>query len=571
MSGIETKQTTDEPRQAGEGAVPGGEVIRVEDLHVTYGSGRRDVHAVRGVTFSVEAGESVAIVGESGSGKSTIANALLGILPASAQVSGRLDVLGHDLARADDATWRAIRGKVVAFVPQDPQTSLDPTVRIGSQIDEIIRNGRRLSRSQARERTLELLAEVGFDDPRLRAAQYPHELSGGLKQRVLIAEALASDPSIIVADEPTSALDVTVQKKVLDLLQRLIRERGITLVMITHDLAVASDRADRVVVMHQGIIEEQGSVDTVLHHPTSEYTRRLLAAAPAFNVDAAERRDEETLAHDVDGIIAEAEKDLARGTVEWRDVTKVYRVRGGSGTFAASDHISLKAEAGRTLAIVGESGSGKTTLLRLLLALDRPTSGTVLIEGEDIGTLRGRRLREIRRNIQLVQQNPFDALDPHLSIRDVIQEPLRAFRVGDRSWRDHRAAELVGRVALPQSVLDARPGELSGGQCQRVAIARALAIDPRIIVLDEPVSALDVSVQAQILDLLAELQRESGLTYVFVSHDLAVVAQIADHVAVIEHGRLVEEGTVAEVLGNPSQDYTRRLVEAIPGRHSVAV
>ncbi|WP_214311420.1 ABC transporter ATP-binding protein [Bifidobacterium sp. CP2] len=540
--------------------------IAIEHLTITYVTNRREVHAVKDASFTVARGRTAAIVGESGSGKSTIADALLGILPSSARTSGKAEVLGHDLFAADEDERRSLRGKVVAFVPQDPQTSLDPTMKIGAQIDEVIRAHQDLTKAEARERTLKLLSEVGFDDPKLRAGQYPHELSGGLKQRVLIAAALASDPDVIVADEPTSALDVTVQKKVLDLLDRLVGERGITLLMITHDLAVAADRTDTVIVMNHGVIVEQGPTARVLEHPRDPYTVRLLESAPAFHVDEETERD---LGEDVDRIVdeAQAEADGTLGTVEWRDVTKLFKVDAPEREFAASNHVSLKAEAGRTLAIVGESGSGKTTLLRMLLALEQPTSGTILVEGQDVSALRGRRLREARRNIQLVQQNPFDSIDPRMSIRDAIEEPLKAFRIGNRATRDARAAELIERVALPQSVLKARAGELSGGQCQRVAIARALAIRPRIIVLDEPVSALDVTVQAQILDLLAELQRELGLTYIVVSHDLAVVAQIADHVAVIEKGNLVEQGTVAEVLGDPKHAYTRRLVDSIPGIH----
>lgn len=536
--------------------------IRIEHLTITYATNRREVHAVKDASFSIDRGQTAAIVGESGSGKSTIADTLLGILPHTAKVSGTVEVLGHSLLDADERTLRALRGKVVAFVPQDPQTSLDPTMKIGSQIDEVIQSHHTIAKSDARKRTLELLAEVGFDDPKLRAGQYPHELSGGLKQRVLIAAALASDPDVVVADEPTSALDVTVQKKVLDLLENLVRERGITLLMITHDLAVAADRADKVIVMNRGVIVEQGPTHQMLEHPQDPYTVRLLESAPAFHVD-----DERELGQTVDRIIADAEPDVKLGTVEWRNVTKLFKVDTPDRQFAASNHISLTAEPGTTLAIVGESGSGKTTLLRMLLALERPTSGQIFIEGQDIATLNGRQLREVRRNIQLVQQNPFDSIDPRMSIRDAIEEPLKAFRIGNRAERDARAAELIERVALPQSVLKARAGELSGGQCQRVAIARALAIRPRIIVLDEPVSALDVTVQAQILDLLAELQRELGLTYIVVSHDLAVVAQIANKVAVIEKGNLVEQGTVADVLGNPQHEYTRRLVDSIPGIH----
>ncbi|KAB8291462.1 dipeptide ABC transporter ATP-binding protein [Bifidobacterium avesanii] len=544
----------------------GTPALEVADVSVTYRTKRRTVEAVRHVSFRADAGSVLAIVGESGSGKSTIVNALLGLLPQGTDVEGRFLLEGRDMTHADERDWLSVRGGLIGFVPQDPQSSLDPTMRIGDQIAEIVRLHRGREAGDVRAESLRLLAEVGIDDPGLRARQYPHELSGGLKQRVLIAQALAGDPRIIVADEPTSALDVTVQKVVLDLLASLVRRRGITLVMITHDLAVAADRADRILVMLHGEAIEQNDTATLLAHPSRDYTRRLLALVPKIdngNGGDGAMADGASATDGNDG-------DDERTAVSWLDVTREYRAavseRAPHGVLTAVDHVSLKAYRGRTLAIVGESGSGKSTLLSMALALNKPTSGAVRVLGDDLGALRGRALRQARRNFQLVQQNPFDSLDPSLTVRQSIEEPLRAFGYGTAARREVRVRELVDRVALPQTVLKARPGELSGGQSQRVAIARALAVEPQLVFLDEPVSALDVSVQDQILRLLAGLQRDLGLTYVFVSHNLAVVSEIADDVAVMCRGRLVEYGTVERVLRHPAEAYTRQLLDAIPGR-----
>ncbi|PWG59148.1 dipeptide ABC transporter ATP-binding protein [Bifidobacterium catulorum] len=550
---VNTTVTNDEP------------VIEVSHLSVTYRSARRTVTAVDDVTFTVRRGETVGIVGESGSGKSTLVDTFLGILPDNADVTGTFSLFGEDYTHAGEQEWRRVRGRVLGFVPQDPRTNLDPTMTVGKQTEQIVRlRHPKQSRDEASKRVVELFTEVGIDRPGLRYRQYPHELSGGLQQRVLIAQALASEPEVIVADEPTSALDVTVQKRILDVLESLVRKRGITLVMITHDLAVASDRTQRLLVIHNGRLVEHGGTRQVLDHPHEAYTRHLIACAPAFQVNDNVQDGEQ--GEGAQGIEADAvpDDDIA---VNWNDVSKVYHERGGRGAaFNALNHVSLTARTGRTLAIVGESGSGKSTLLRLALALSAPTSGTVLVDGRNIHELHGRALRAERRNFQLVQQNPFDSLDPNYTVRKVIDEPLRAFGYGNRRRRNQRIAELLDRVSLPARLLDAKGSELSGGQCQRVAIARALAISPKILFLDEPVSALDVSVQSQILDLLKELQESLGVTYVFVSHDLAVVAGLADDIAVLEHGNIVEHGNVDDVFGHPHDAYTKKLLDAIPGR-----
>jgi peptide/nickel transport system ATP-binding protein len=407
----------------------------------------------------------------------------------------------------------------------------------------------------------------------LRARQYPHELSGGMRQRVLIAIAIAAAPRLIIADEPTSALDVTTQRRILDHLDGLVRETGTALLVITHDLGLAADRADRVLVMRHGEVVESGAPATVLVDPRHDYTRTLLAASPALrpapaNVVGVADRAPEPAAEPVAG--------QGAPILELSGLVKEFPLprsaAGRAGTVRAVDDVSLAVPRGRTVGLVGESGSGKTTTLRIALGLETPSAGTVRFDGEVISGRGWRELRPLRRRFQLVHQNPFASLDPRFPVERTITEPLVAFSVGTRASRAARARELVDQVALPASVLGRRPAELSGGQRQRVAIARALALAPDLLLLDEPVSALDVSVQAQILDLLAELQRELGLSYLFVSHDLAVVAQVCATVAVMRRGRIVEQGPADRVFGDPQDPYTRDLVEAIPGRkHALAV
>ncbi|MCO8164321.1 ABC transporter ATP-binding protein [Pseudomonas sp. 21LCFQ010] len=532
-------------------------LIDVQQLAVTYASAGQLTHAVRNVSFSVSQGETVAIVGESGSGKSTMANAILGLLPDNAKITGgQLRVDGTDLAHASERQKRQLRGRVIGLVPQDPMVSLNPTLRIGQQIGEalILAHGRRYPSVDAD--IIELLQQVGLDNPQLRARQYPHELSGGMRQRVLIAIALAGNPRLIIADEPTSALDVTVQRKILDHLQQLVSERGISLLIITHDLGVASDRADRLLVMKQGELVEQGAPQTILAQPQHDYTRALLAAAPAFS----QRRplSQRPVAPDDKAPI-----------LSLRNVGKVFdlpKIKGQDSQFTALQGLTLNVYPGQTLAIVGESGSGKSTALRIALGLEKPSSGRVLFEQQDVTDLNWRDFRPLRKRMQLVQQNPFAALDPRFTIFDSIVEPLVSFGLLKGAALEQAARELISRVHLPVSYLDRLPRELSGGQRQRVAIARALALQPDLLLLDEPVSALDVSVQAQILDLLEELQRELGIAYVLVSHDLAVVANVAHQVLVLKQGQVVEYGSVDTVFGEPQAQYTRELIGAIPGR-----
>ena len=534
-------------------------LIDVRDLSVSYHNGGRVKQAVRGLSFSLAQGETLAIVGESGSGKTTLASALLGLLPGSARISGgSLQVAGHDISHASERTKRQLRGRVIGLVPQDPMVSLNPTLSIGRQIGEslILAHGRRYPALDAD--VLELLAQVGLDNPELRARQYPHELSGGMRQRVLIAIALAGKPQVIIADEPTSALDVTVQQQILDHLEHLVQARGIALIIITHDLGVAADRADRVLVMKDGELVEQGPASQVLSAPSHAYTRALLAAAPAFG------SGQQPLP---------APPRTTRPLLSLDKVGKHYRLPARNGQaeqFQALQGMSFEVYPGQTLAIVGESGSGKSTSLRIALGLEPPSEGRVHFDGQDVTGLSWQQFRPLRQRIQLVQQNPFASLNPRFTLYQSVVEPLLSFGLRKGEALKHTARQLMDQVQLPASYLDRLPRELSGGQRQRVAIARALALKPDLLLLDEPVSALDVSVQAQILDLLRSLQAELGVAYVLVSHDLAVVASLAHEVVVLRKGQVVEQGPASQVLGQPEHRYTRELLEAVPGHRRSA-
>ncbi|MDI9957655.1 MULTISPECIES: dipeptide ABC transporter ATP-binding protein [unclassified Rhodococcus (in: high G+C Gram-positive bacteria)] len=522
------------------------QLLSVTDLQISYGN----EPAVSGVSFTVGRGEVVAVVGESGSGKSTTAHAILGLLAGSGHVTGgTVEFEGERIDSYSDRAWQRIRGARVGLVPQDPTTSLNPVTRIGDQVAEVLRIHGLADRRKARLDAVEVLERAGIDRPEIRARQYPHELSGGMRQRVLIGIALVANPALIIADEPTSALDVTVQRRILDHLDERIAESGAAVLLITHDLGVAADRSDRILVMQGGRIVESGRTADILDNPRHEYTKKLLNSAPSLSsgpVDRPVRQDTSPL-------------------LTLTGITKRFNVGRGSSITAVNE-VSLTVPRGQTVSLVGESGSGKSTTARIAVRLEQPDAGTISFDGHDITKVKGSDLRELRRKIQLVYQNPYASLDPKLSVQDIVAEPLRAFKVGGGSQQQTRAAELLDQVALPDQFLSRKPAELSGGQRQRVAIARALALKPDLLVLDEPVSALDVSVQAQILALLDELQRELGLTYLFISHDLAVVRQISDVVGVMQAGRLLEIGTTTEIFDNPRNEYTRTLLDAIPGR-----
>ncbi|MFD4254350.1 dipeptide ABC transporter ATP-binding protein [Amycolatopsis thermoflava] len=514
-------------------------LLRVDGLRVAYGG----AEAVRGVDFTVARGETVALVGESGSGKSTVAHAVLRLLPPGGRITGGTISLGdEELTRAAESRMRQLRGSRVALVPQDPLAYLNPVKRIGEQVAEVRRIHRLAAGERAAADAVKLLTTAGLPDAAKLARRYPHELSGGMRQRVLIAIALAAEPALIVADEPTSALDVTVQRVILDHLGGLSRELGIAVLLITHDLAVAAERADRVLVMRAGEIVEHGPAGLILSRPAHDYTRALVASVPGG-------RAPEPPATDRSHPLVEVEQ--------------LRRSFPGQET-PAVDGVTLAVAPGQALGLVGESGSGKSTVARLIACLDRPSAGRVVLDGTDTATASGGRLRALRRTVQLIQQSPYTALDPRFSAGRSVAEPLRAFGIGDRRSRRARVAELFDLVRLPRDLLTRRPGELSGGQRQRVAIARALALEPRLLVCDEPVSALDVTVQSAILDLLAELRAEFGLAYVFISHDLAVVRQLCDRVAVMRRGRIVEAGATEALFTNPGHDYTRELLDAIP-------
>jgi len=536
-------------------------LLNVNNLSVSYRTRVGTNRVVHDVSFSIEPGEFVAVVGESGSGKSTTAHALIGLLAEN----GRVDAGSIRLGNADIAGWsekrlRTIRGARVGLVPQDPTSSLDPVKTIGSQLGEVLRIHKRGDRAAVRARTIELLARVGLSNPELRASQYPHELSGGMRQRVLIAGAIALEPELIIADEATSALDVTVQRRILDLIDSLRDEFGMAVLLVTHDLAVAAERSQRLLVMQSGRIVEQGLTADVVANPQSAYATTLLGNAPSLGPVTFRPAPSPLFVRDA--AVAASESPYALSATS---LVKDFPGGRGAAPFRAVDDVSFAVRRGTTHAIVGESGSGKTTTARMVVRLERPTSGSIAIDGEDIASLKGEELRQLRRRVQLVYQNPFASLDPRQSIADIVEEPLRNFGLGSRQERAARAAELIDRVALPSSTLSRTPSELSGGQRQRVAIARALAVGPKTLVLDEAVSALDVTVQAQILALLDTLQRDLGLTYLFISHDLSVVRQVSDTVSVMSAGRIVETGTVEQVFLTPQHEYTRELLAAVPG------
>nr|WP_298806508.1 ABC transporter ATP-binding protein [uncultured Pseudokineococcus sp.] len=552
------------------GAAPekvfGPPLLEVRGLTVTYRTGEAEVPAVVDVDLTVREGDRVAVVGESGSGKSTTAAALIGLLPGSGRVArGTISFAGEDVTHASDARLLRLRGREVGLVPQNPMSNLNPVMRVGAQVEEVLRAHGLATGRAARERAVELPGLAGIPDAARRARQYPHEFSGGMRQRVLIAVALACEPRLLVADEPTSALDVTVQRQILDHLEHLTEAAGTSMLLVTHDLGLAADRADTVVVMSKGRVVESGPAAQLLTDPQHAYTQRLVAAAPSVSAARAQVR---RAARTADRDAGPRRHDTADGapvlTVD--DVTKTYRVRGrGAGDVTAVDGVSFAVPAGTTTAVVGEAGSGKTTLARMALGLEAPTSGRLLVGDDVVGEATGARRRAVRRAMQPVFQDPYASLDPTMSIERLVDEPLRVFGEGDRASRRRRVGELLDQVSLPRDAAQRRPAELSGGQRQRVAIARALAVEPRLVVLDEAVSALDVLVQDQVLQLLHELQEDLGVAYLFITHDLAVVRQVAHAVVVMRRGRLVEHGPVDAVMSDPQEEYTRELLAAIPG------
>jgi peptide/nickel transport system ATP-binding protein len=526
-------------------------LLELDNVSIAYQQGNSNQRVVHNVSFTLQPGEVVALVGESGSGKTTTAQAIIGLLAENGRLEqGAIRLNGTDIAHWSSRQLDAVRGAQISLIPQDPASSLNPVKTIGEQVAEIINIHQRLPRRLVQLRVVELLTRVGLSHPELRARQYPHELSGGMKQRVLIAIAIALRPALIIADEPTSALDVTVQKRILDLIDELRQEFGTAVLFVTHDLGIAAERADRLLVFRQGRVQEQGQTAEVLQAPAHDYTRRLFADVPSLATFAPP------------AIVRKAEPAIVVN-----ELVKDFRFAGRGGqALRALDRVSFSVQRGTTHALVGESGSGKTTLARCLLGFQRPDAGQIIIDGVDFTQLKGEALRQFRRRIQLVYQNPFASLDPAQTLYQAIEEPLLNFDPVAKAERYRRVRELFERVALPAELLTRKPRELSGGQRQRVAIARALILQPRVLVLDEATSALDVTVQAQILRLLQQLQQELGLTYLFISHDLATVQQISHSVSVLCRGQQVDAGTTAEVFALPGSDYTRQLIAAIPGR-----
>ncbi|WP_062318574.1 dipeptide ABC transporter ATP-binding protein [Demequina maris] len=538
------------------------DLVEIRDLAVTFATDAGPVRAVDGVSLAVHPGEVLAIVGESGSGKTVTAKSILGLLPETATVRGAVVLRNKDggeadVARLSGSRLRQVRGRDAAMVFQEPSTALNPVFTVGWQIAEGLRAHGRLSKKEARTQAIDILRRVGIPDPETRVDHYPHQFSGGQKQRIVIAQALALDPGVIVADEPTTALDVTVQAEILDLLRRCRDEFGAAVVLITHNMGVVADLADRVAVMYQGELVEQAPVRELFESPREPYTQQLLASVPRIGEGLARAE-------------ARAERrpegwDDQEPLVSATDLRIVYPGRFRQPDFVAVDGVSFAIKPGEVLGLVGESGSGKTTIGRAMAGLTRVSGGSLSVLGVEMNGARERHIRPIRSRVGFVFQDPATSFNPLLTIAQCVAEPLVVHGRAESS-DDARARvdELLEAVQLPRSYGDRFPHELSGGQRQRASLARALALDPELLIADEPTSALDVSVQARVLDLFDELHRELGFAALFISHDLAVVDMLADRIAVLHRGRLVEEGTGAEVLGDPKDPYTRRLLASLP-------
>lgn len=531
-------------------------VLDISELKVTFATDQGDVRAVKDVSFSVAPGEIVAVVGESGSGKTVTAKAILGLLPETAQSSGAVAISGNDVITVSPQQLRQIRGRDVAMVFQEPSTALNPVYTVGWQIGEGLRahrpDGKRVGKKEARQLAIAALRKVGIPDPEKRVDFYPHQFSGGQKQRVVIAAALALNPSLIVADEPTTALDVTVQAEILELLRELRDRYGTSIVLITHNMGVVADLADRVVVMFQGEVVEQASAEALFSTPRQEYTKKLLAAVPHLGQNSASQGFTERAFQD--------REVLVRAT----DLEIEYPGRLGSPAFKAVDRVSFTISAGEVFGLVGESGSGKTTIGRAIAGLNRTTGGSLNVLGYEMRNYRERTFRPLRKDIGFVFQDPAASFNPHLSIGECVAEPLAIHTKLSGSAITKTVAELLESVQLPRNYAQRFPHELSGGQRQRASLARALALKPKLLIADEPTSALDVSVQTKVLELFREIQTEMGFAALFISHDLAVVDILAEWVGVLYKGNMVEQGIGHQVMGDPHHDYTKRLLASLP-------
>ena len=540
---------------AGQATAP---VVDIRDLRVVFATDGGDVVAVDGVDLAVAPGEIVAIVGESGSGKTVTARSILGLLPETAAQSGAVIVGGEDVVTADSRELREIRGRRAAMVFQEPSSVLNPVFRVGWQIAEGLRAHGRVSRAEGRARAIEMLRRVGIPEPETRVDYYPHQFSGGQKQRIVIAMALALNPAVIVADEPTTALDVTVQAEILELLRRCRDEYGTAIVLITHNMGVVADLADRVVVMHHGRVVEEAPVERLFAAPRDEYTRQLLAAVPRLEGGP-------STAHEAPSSVPERAAGESKGVVEAAGLVIEYPARFGRKAFRAVDDVTFAIAPGEVLGLVGESGSGKTTIGRAIAGLTPVTGGRLDVLGVDLAAARERTFRPQRRRLGFVFQDPGTSFDPLMTIGTAIAEPIHIHgTASERTGARRRVEELLEAVRLPRAYADRFPHELSGGQRQRASLARGLVLGPDLLIADEPTSALDVSVQAAVLELFAELHAEFGFACLFITHDLAVVDQVADRVAVLYRGRIVEEGPSGEVLRAPREPYTQRLLASLP-------
>lgn len=539
------------PRKPGPNSEIRAPVLEIDNLAVQVVGEPPVRHIVEDISFNIIPGEMLCVVGESGSGKSVTSLAVMGLLPPGSlrTSTGRILVEGEDVLKASQARLRELRATRMAMIFQEPMTALNPVEKVGEQIDEVLRIHTKLSRAERRAKILEMLDAVHMPDVERIYDSYPHQLSGGQRQRVVISMALILEPKILIADEPTTALDVTTQKQILTLIRELQKKHNTAVLFITHDFGVVAEIADRIVVMNKGRVVEVGSRDDILAHPREPYTRMLVSSVPSL----------------VPKQRAALKSDIV---LDLKELSKTYAGRGFFGrgrSIAAAQGVSLSVMKGEIVGIVGESGSGKSTVARCVVRLQDPTSGNILVHGEDIAKASGSQLRPVRRRVQIVFQDPYRSLNPRRRVGDSVIEGLINF--GQR--RDealNRARELLGLVGLSEDAMERYPHQFSGGQRQRICIARALALDPDILVADEAVSALDVSVQAQVLKLLDEIRERIGIAVLFITHDLRVAAQICDTIVVMQHGRVVEAGSAAEVLTAPRQDYTRALIEAAPGR-----
>ncbi|RZJ13291.1 MAG: ABC transporter ATP-binding protein [Rubrivivax sp.] len=549
-------------------------LLSIQDLQVAFRMGKADgvmqrQLAVKGVSFDVPENSTVALVGESGSGKSVTAMSILNLLPSNAERQGRILFQGRDLLQASMRELQALRGKDIACVFQDPMSSLNPVFTVAAQICEPLMKHLGMSRRQALVRAEELLNEVGIPEPKRRLGSYPHEMSGGQQQRVMIAVALACSPKLLIADEPTTALDVTIQRQVMELLARLKESHRMSLLFISHDLGVVGEISDHVVVMRHGQVRENAPVERIFNDPQDAYTKALLACRPSLTESPARLM---VIDDHIAGLPTtndvKAKDANAPVVLEVTGLQKSFWLKDGlfgKREFKAVKGVNFKLRRGHTLGVVGESGSGKTTMGLTLLRLHEPTGGQVMFDGHDLLTMSGADWQQMRRRIQVVFQNPYASLNPRFTIAQTLREPMEIHGIGaNTADRDARAVALLQRVGLDDTALAKYPHEFSGGQRQRIAIARCLTLQPEVLVLDEAVSALDVSVQAQVLNLLKDLQDEFGLSYIFISHDLAVVKFISDEVLVMQNGDVVEQAPTAELIATPRQEYTRRLLGAIP-------